>query len=82
MTMTSVLICKRNAQSPETVGSLLSNEFINVKQKWCGIGVSRYHTTFSAAELVEAEPVPTRVNRPSSLVPLKQIPRVHLVRHV
>ena len=60
MTMTPVLICKRNAQSPETVGSLLSNEFINVKQKWRGIGASRYHATFSAAELVEAEPAQHR----------------------
>ena len=41
MTMTPELIRKRNAQSSETVGSLLSNEFINVKQKWGVIGVSR-----------------------------------------
>lgn len=54
--MTPVLICKQKAQSSEIVGSLLSNEFINLKQKWGGIGVSRYHPTFSVAELVEAEP--------------------------
>ena len=53
--MTPVLIYKRNAQSSETVGSLLSNEFINVKQKWGGIGVSRYHPTFSEVEIFEAE---------------------------
>lgn len=32
MTMIPVLIYKRNAQSSETVGSLLSNDLINVKQ--------------------------------------------------
>ena len=41
MTMTPVLICKQNGQSSETVSPLLSNEFINVKQKWGVIGVSR-----------------------------------------
>lgn len=64
MTMTPVLIYKRNAQSSETVGSLLSNEFINVKQKWGGIGVSRYHPTFSEAELFEAEPTQHRQTAP------------------
>lgn len=49
-------------------------------KKWGGIGVSRYHPTFIAAKLVEAEPAQRRPSSP--LVPLKQIPRVHLVRHV
>lgn len=61
MTMTPVLICKRNAQSSETVGSVLSAGFIDVKQKWGGIGVCRYHPTFIAAELVEAEPTQHRL---------------------
>lgn len=60
MTMIPVLIYKRNAQSSETVGSLLSNDLINVKQAWGGIGVSRYHPTFSAAELFEAKPAQRR----------------------
>lgn len=60
MTITPVLICKWNAQSTETVCSLLSNELINVKQKWGGTGVSRNHPTFSTAELVEAEPAQHR----------------------
>lgn len=65
MTMTPILICERTAQSSEIVGSLLSNELIDVKQKWGGIGVSRYHPTFSVAELVEAELAQRRQLSPS-----------------
>lgn len=50
MTMTPVLICKRNAQSSETVGSLLSNEFINVKPKG---GVYRYLPIHPALDAVK-----------------------------
>ena len=56
MTMTPVLIRKRNAQSSETVGSLLSNEFINVKQKWGGIGVMPKHPQIKRTKHLKAQP--------------------------
>lgn len=51
MTMTPVLICKRNAQSSETVGSLLSNEFINVKPKGGVYRIIPIHPALDAVKL-------------------------------
>lgn len=78
LAVTNVLLYKSFGK---IAGSFYGFSLLSTKQKRGVLAIDQYSPVLRNSEPTERSS-PPKASRPSPLVPLKQVPRVHLVRHV